>query len=79
MLDKLNVKLTRKITYVKIRDPETKRMTSILNDTIFLFIEPLPDLTIAPVSRAKYFILGNLKKRNPAALYKLLENRSHKV
>ena len=81
MLDKLNVKLTKKITNVKIRDPETKRMTSILNDTIFLFTEPLPDLTIAPVSSAKYFILGNLKKkkRKPAALYKLLENRSHKV
>ena len=43
MLDKLNVKLTSKIMYEKIRDPETKRMTSILNGTRFLFIEPLPD------------------------------------
>ena len=36
MLDKLNVKLTSKIMYEKILDPETKRMTSVLNGTRFL-------------------------------------------
>ena len=43
MLDKLNVKLTSKIMYEKRLDPETKRMTSVLNGTRFLVIEPLPD------------------------------------
>ena len=70
MLDKLNVKLTSKIVYEKMRKPETKRMARILNGTRFLLIDlyqmvkVYQDLTFAPVSTAKYFILGILKKRN---------------
>lgn len=43
MLEKLGVKLVSKILYEKIRHPETKRMTSILNGTRFMFVEPLAD------------------------------------
>ncbi|XP_062586979.1 uncharacterized protein LOC134248578 [Saccostrea cucullata] len=43
LLNKLDVKLTSKILYEKIRHPETNRMTSILNGTRFMYIEPLPD------------------------------------
>ena len=41
LLDKLKVKLTGKNLYEKIRHPDTKRMTSILNGTRFIYIEPL--------------------------------------
>ena len=69
MLDKLNVKLTSKILYQKMRKPETKRKARILNGTRFLLIDlyqmvkVYQDLTIVPVSSAKYFILGILKKK----------------
>ena len=43
LLDKLKVKLTSKILYEKIRHPDTKRMTSILNGTRFMYVEPLPE------------------------------------
>lgn len=42
MLNKLKVKLTSKILYEKIRHPVTNKMTSILNGTRFMYIEPLP-------------------------------------
>nr|XP_011438753.2 uncharacterized protein LOC105336225 [Crassostrea gigas] len=48
MLDKLGVKPTSKILYEKIRHPETNRMTSILNGTRFLYIEPLSDQRVLP-------------------------------
>ena len=84
MLDKINVKLTIKIMYDKKRDPETQPMTTILNARdsyslkLYQMVKVDQDLTNAPVSSAKYLILGKLKNRKPA-LYKLLENRSHKV
>lgn len=42
MLNKLKVKLTSKILYEKIRHPVTNKITSILNGTRFMYIEPLP-------------------------------------
>lgn len=48
MLDKLGVKPTSKILYEKNRHPETNRMTSILNGTRFLYIEPLSDQRVLP-------------------------------
>ena len=43
LLNKLNVKLVSKVMYEKIRHPETNRMTSVLNGTRFMYIEPLPN------------------------------------
>ena len=81
----LNIKLTSKMMYEKIRDPETKRMTSILNGKRFLFIEPLPDGKSLPRFnycagvQCKNFHFRQPKRNRKPALYKLLENRSHKV
>ena len=74
MLYKLNVKLTSKIMYEKIRDPETKRMTSVLNGTRFLFIEPLPDGKSLPKFnycagfQCKIFHFGQPKKQETCFL-----------
>ncbi|XP_062583223.1 uncharacterized protein LOC134244991 [Saccostrea cucullata] len=68
MLDKLCVKLVSKILYEKIRHPETNRMTSILNGTRFMFIEPLPDGKSLPRTnycagvQCKIFHFGQRKK-----------------
>ena len=43
LLDKLNVKLISKVMYEKIRHQETNRMTSVLNGTRFMYIDPLPE------------------------------------
>ena len=74
MFYKLNVKLTSKIMYEKIRDPETKRMTSVLNGTRFLFIEPLPDGKSLPKFnycagfQCKIFHFGQPKKQETCFL-----------
>ena len=41
---------------------------------LYQMVKVYQDLTIAPVSSAKYFILGILKNRKPA-LYKLFEDK----
>ena len=43
LLDELEVKPTSKILYEKIRQPETNRMTSVLNGTRFFYTDPLED------------------------------------
>ncbi|KAK3107169.1 hypothetical protein FSP39_008435 [Pinctada imbricata] len=43
LLIKLEVKLTSKILYEKIRHPVTNKMTSVLNGNRFMYIEPLPE------------------------------------
>lgn len=66
MLEKQGVKLVSKILYEKIRYPEIGRMTSILNGTRFMFVEPSTDgkyLPIVQVFNAKFFIMVNLKKQ----------------
>ena len=43
LLHKLDVKLTSKIMFEKIRHPVTNKMTSVLNGNRFMYIEPLGD------------------------------------
>lgn len=82
MLDKLGVKPTSKILYEKIRHPETNRMTSILNGTKFLYIEPLSDERVLPRLhtcaglQCKIFHFGQPKKASNPLCKKLLENRT---
>lgn len=48
MLSKLKVSPKTEMYYEKIRNPETKKMTSVLNGNRFLYIEPIPSNTYLP-------------------------------
>ena len=48
MLSKLKVKPKTEMYYEKIRNPETKKMTSVLNGNRFLYVEPIPPQTSLP-------------------------------
>lgn len=67
MINKLKVKLTSKILYEKILHPVENKMTSILNVTRFMYIEPLPAGESLPKSntyaglRCKIFHFGQPK------------------
>ena len=67
--------------YEKIRDPETKRMASILNGTRFLFIEPLPDGKSLPRFnycagvQCKIFHFGQPKKNQETCFVQTIRKR----
>lgn len=56
LLEKLKVKLKRKIIYEKIRHPVTNKMTSVLNGNRFMYIEPLSDGKHLPSAGLKWQI-----------------------